>query len=131
MEGELVAETTSHGRTTCDRREFLRPVGLHSGQFAEAGVDGVRKTFPSNRDIVGEGTENDDVVERIADSPTKVFSVATMPGYSNVEVSPRPIGFQDSGKCVGEPIADDDTEVPDSEDAERIGGCSWKECDVE
>jgi hypothetical protein len=131
-EEEHIVEPTLHGRTTCNRRDFLRPVGLANDQLAEAGVDGVLNTFPSERDVVGDtrkGDDHDD--ERTVDSPTKVFSVAIMPGYSNVDVSPRPIGFQDSWKCVGEPIADDDTEAPDSEDAERIGGCSWKECDIE
>jgi len=35
------------------------------------------------------------------------------------------------GTSDGEPIAEDDTEAPDSEDAERTGGISWKECEVE
>jgi hypothetical protein len=73
----------------------------------------------------------EDVVEETVDSPTNVFSEAIMPGYSKPEVNPRPTGFQGSLKCVGEPIAEEDTEAPDSDEAERTGGCSWKECDAE
>jgi hypothetical protein len=71
------------------------------------------------------------VVEQTVDSPTKVFSAAIIPGYSKPELRPRPTEFQGSSKCVGEPIADDETEAPDSDEAERMGGCSWNECDVE
>lgn len=35
------------------------------------------------------------------------------------------------GTSDGEPMADEDTEAPDSEDAERTGGISWKEFEVE
>lgn len=35
------------------------------------------------------------------------------------------------GTSDGEPIAEDDTEAPDSEDAESTGGISWNECEVE
>jgi hypothetical protein len=85
----------------------------------------------SEEKIVGNAKEIDESVEEVVDLPTKDFSAAIIPEYSKPDVSPRPMGFQDSLKCVGEPIAEDDTEAPDSEDAERCGGCSWKECDVE
>jgi hypothetical protein len=42
--------------------------------------------------------------------------------------------FHDSLNCGtvdGEPVAEDDTEALDSEDADRTGGKSWKECNVE
>lgn len=77
---------------------------------------------------------DEDIGELIIDSPTKAFSVATIPGYSKLDVRPSPIGFHGSLNCAacnGEPMADDDTEASDSEDAERIGGCSWNEGDVE
>jgi hypothetical protein len=44
-----------------------------------------------------EQVEDDDVDETV-DSPTKALSAATIPGYSKLDVSPRPIGFQDSLK---------------------------------
>lgn len=72
--------------------------------------------------------------ERIIDSPTKVFSTATIAGKSKLEVRPSPMGLHRSVKCAacnGEPRAEDDTEAPDSDEAERIGGCSWNEWDVE
>jgi hypothetical protein len=72
---------TSQGRISCDKREFLRPVGLANDQFAEAGVNGVLNTFPSVRGVVGDARKvEDDAVERTVDSPTKVFSCAIMPG---------------------------------------------------
>ena len=49
-------------------------------------------------------------------------------------MGPSPIGFQESLNCGtsdGDPMAEEDTELPDSEEAERTGGSSWKECDVE
>jgi hypothetical protein len=113
---------------TWDKREFLRPCPLTDDHFAEAGETGVLK-----RGVVGQYTDEkeDAVVERSVDSPTKVLSAAIIPGYSKPDVSPNPTGFQGSLKCVGEPIADEDTDAPDSDDAERTGGCSWNECDVE
>lgn len=59
-----------------------------------------------------------------------------MPGYSKPDASPRPlaIGFQGSVNCGlsdGEPTAEEDTDAQDSDEAERIGGWSWKEFDVE
>jgi hypothetical protein len=133
IKGEIVVGITSHGRTICDKREFLLPLGLGIDQFAEAGVMGVLNTFLSERGVVGDIREeiDDDTAERTVDSPTNVFSAAIMPWYSKLEVSPSPIGFQGSLYCVGEPIVEDDTEAPDSDEAERTGGCSWNECDVE
>lgn len=95
---------------------------------------GVLNSLPSNGGVVvGDVTEEieDESFEGTVNSPTKLFSVATIPGYSNPVVSPSPIGPQDSLKCVGEPSAEDDTEAPDSEDADRTGGCSWNGCDWE
>jgi hypothetical protein len=75
---------------------------------------------------IGNTVEEDEARgELIIDSPTKCFSVATIPGYSKLEVRPRPIGFHGSlkcGTCNGEPKAEDDTEAPDSDEAESTGG---------
>ena len=73
----------------------------------------------SEENVVGNAKEIDESVEEVVDLPTKDFSAAIIPEYSKPDVSPRPMGFQDSLKCVGEPIAEDDTEAPDSDDAER------------
>lgn len=55
---------------------------------------------------------------------TKVFSGAIMPGYSKPEVKPSPMLLHESVNCTGEPMADEDTDAPDSDEAERTGGCS-------
>jgi hypothetical protein len=57
-----------------------------------------------------------------------------MAGYSKLDVSPIAIGFHESlnwGVRDGESRAEEDTEAPDSDDAESTGGCSWKEFEVE
>jgi hypothetical protein len=48
--------------------------------------------------VVGDTMEEveDDIAEETVDSPTKVFSLAVIPGYSKLEVSPSPMGFQES-----------------------------------
>jgi hypothetical protein len=48
--------------------------------------------------VVGDTMEEveDDTVKETDDSPTKVFSLAVIPGYSKLEVSPSPMGFQES-----------------------------------
>jgi hypothetical protein len=48
--------------------------------------------------VVGDLTEEveDDIVQGTIDSPTKVFSLAIIAGYSKEDVSPRPIEFQES-----------------------------------
>ena len=132
-EGEHRGGITSQGRTICDKVEFLRPFALADDQFAEAGVTGVLNTSLAGRGVAGHFTEQveDTVVEETFDSPTKVLSPAIIPEYSKPDVSPSPVGFQGSLKCVGEPIADEFTDAPDSDEAERTGGCSWNECDVE
>jgi hypothetical protein len=91
--GEKNAGITSHERTTCDNREFLRSLDLVDDQFADAGVTGVLKIG-----VVGDTMEEveDDIAEETVDSPTKVFSLAVIPGYSKLEVSPSPMGFQES-----------------------------------
>jgi hypothetical protein len=81
-----------------------------------------------------EEEEEETVGKGTVDLPTYDLSVATIPGYSYPVVTPSPIVLHESLKCGtsdGEPMAEDDTEAPDSEDAERMGGCSWKECEVE
>ena len=94
----------------------MRPFDLARDQ-SDAGVLGVLKDV-------------EDIAETV-DSPTKVFSAAIIPGYSKPGVKASPAGFHGSWKCVGEPIAEEDTEAPDSDEDESTGGCSWKECDVE
>jgi hypothetical protein len=82
----------------------------------------------------GDEEEVKAVDEGTVDLPTYDLSVATMPWYWYSAVTPSSIMFHESLNCGtsdGEPIAEDDTEAPDSEDAERTGGCSWKECEVE
>jgi len=96
-------------------------------------VTGVLNTFLSACGLVGDATEEleDAVVKGTVDSPTNVFSVATIPGYSKPEVKPSPTEFHGSWKCDGESMAEEDTEALDSDEAESTGGCSWKECVVE
>jgi hypothetical protein len=96
-------------------------------------VTGVLKTVLSDRGLVGDTREEseDAVVKGIVDLPTNVFSAAIIPGYSKPDVNPSPAGFHGSWKCDGESMAEEDTEAPDSDEADRTGGCSWKECDVE
>lgn len=124
---------TSHRRTTCDKREFLRPLVLLGDHVADAGVTGVLNTRLSACGLEGGTMEEsgEAVVEETLDLPTNVFSAANIPGYSKPDVKPSPTGFHDSWKWGGEPMAEEDTEAPDSEEAESTGGCSWKECDVE
>jgi hypothetical protein len=86
--------------------------------------------------VAGHAEEKDSRLEgTLVDSPTQpgTLTGSTMPGYSKAGVSPRPAesGFQESLNCDGEPRADEDTDAPDSEEAESTGGCSWNECDVE
>jgi hypothetical protein len=158
VEGDAsdVASGRSLGRTSFDKREFLLPemADLACDHLAEAGVIGDLNTLfcgSSGRreencggvhgDMLTE--EGDSVVEgTFVDSPTQpgTLSVTTSPSYSKPELlctigrpSPLFIGFQDSlnwGFSDGEPMLDDETEAPDSDDAERMGGCS-KECEAE
>ena len=119
----------------CDIREFLRSFGFKD-QVAEAGVTGVLNTCLLWPGGVGNATKEEDKTlgERTVDLPTYDLSDATIPGYSYPAVTPSPIVFHESSNCGtsdGEPIAEDDTEAPDSEDAERTGGCSWKEYEAE
>jgi hypothetical protein len=157
VEGDAseLASRRSLGRTSFDKREFLLPerADLACDHFADAGVIGDLNTLlcgSSGRregncgvhgDVVTE--EGDCVVERtIVDSPTQpgTLSVTTRFSYSKPELlctigSPRPfdIGFQDSVNwwfSDGEPMLDEETEAPDSDEADRMGGCS-KECEAE
>jgi hypothetical protein len=63
-------------------------------------VKGVLKTLFSGRGVLGDRTVEGEVdcVDETVNSPTKALSAATIAGYSKPEVSPRPIGFQDSLK---------------------------------
>jgi hypothetical protein len=132
----------SLGRTTFERREFRRPANafdLDADHLAEAGVADDLNTFWCEGSDVGvaeRAEEKDSSFEEIlVDSPTQpgTLTGSTMPGNSNPGVSPRPAesGFQESLNCDGEPMAEDDTVAPDSEEAESTGGCSWNECDIE
>ena len=90
-------------------------------------MTGVLKTFCLG---FGDGTEEEEkeetAMEETSDLPTYDLSFATMPEYSKPDVSP-PIGmgFHGSvGTSDGEPTADEDTEAPDSDDADKTGGIS-------
>lgn len=93
-------------------------------------MTGVLKTFCFG---FGDGTEEDEekeeaAMEETSDLPTYDLSFATMPEYSKPDVSPpMGIGFHGSvnwGTSDGEPTADEDTEAPDSDDADKTGGIS-------
>ena len=109
---------------------------LGQGRVAEAGVVGVLKTCLLQIGNTGDLTKGKDKVvgvEKSGDLPTKDFSAAMLE-YSKPGAGPSAIGFHDSLNCgmiVGEPMADEDTEAPDSEDASRTGGISWKEWEME
>ena len=94
----------------------------------EAGAIGDLNTMLSDRGVIGDAKEEYEAEslceEGTIDSPTHL-SDTTRPGYSKLEVSPSPMGFQGSvnwGLSEGEPTAEDDTEAPDSDEAERMGG---------
>lgn len=132
----------SLGRTSFERREFRRPANvldLDADHLTEAGVDGVLNTFVcGNSDLkdAGDGEEKGLELEgTLVDSPTQpgTLTASAMPGNSKPEVRPRPAvsGFHGSLNWDGEPMADEDTEAPDSDEADRTGGCSWNESDAE
>ena len=111
---------------------------LEDDHLAEEGVVGVLNTFACGRSDSSVGDEEEKEVEfegTLVDSPTQPGSLtcSTMPGYSKPDPRPSPADrwFQGSLNWLGEPMADEDTEAPDSEDADRIGGCSWKDRDAE
>jgi hypothetical protein len=145
-----VASGMSLGRISCERREFLLPeqaLDLEPDHFAEAGVAGDLNTLlcelsnrgDGNLGVSGDATEDDSSLEgTLFDSPTQpgTLSATTSPVYSKPEVSPSPcvIGFHDSWNCGlrdGEPMAEEETDAPDSDEADRIGGWSWNECEAE
>lgn len=158
VEGEAsgVESGISLGRTTFDRREFLRlanAADLEPDHFADAGVIGDLNTLLCESSDRGDGkrgergdnaTEEDDSVveESFVDSPTHAaaLSATTSPSYSKLEVPctigiPRPLvmGFHGSLNCGlsdGEPMLEEETDAPDSDEADRTGGCS-KECEAE
>ena len=80
--------------------------------------------------------------EKAFDLPTHpgVLSAVTSPSYSKPVLfctigRPRPfaMGFHGSLNCgfkCGDPMAEEDTDAPDSEEAESTGGCS-KVCDAD
>lgn len=65
------------------------------------------------------------------DLPTKVLSAATTPECSKLAVIASPQGSSRYGWSDGEPVVEDGNEAPDSDEAERTGGRSRKECDAE
>lgn len=131
----------SPGRISFERSEFRRSacvLDTEIDHLAEAGIDGVLNTFACElSDSCGGEVEGKEVelVGTLADSPTQPGSLtwSTMPAYSKPEASPRPADrwFQGSLNWEGEPMADEDTEAPDSDDADSTGGCSWKDMDAE
>jgi hypothetical protein len=147
----------SLGRTSLDKREFLLVARWDDrtvAHMADAGVIGDLKPLFENtcgRTGEEEGVSGDMAVEEVestldegtlVDLPTQpgTLSATTRPSYSKPEVpctmgrpSPLGMGFHGSANCgfkEGDPIFDDDTEAPDSDEAESTGGCS-KECDAE
>jgi hypothetical protein len=157
VEGEAsgVVSWMSLGRTSFDRREFLRPANTADrgpDHFAEAGVTGDLNTLLCESSDRGDGNggvrgdsaiKDDSVVEgTLVDSPTHAAALSgtTRPSYSKPELPctmgiPRPavMGFHGSLNCGlsdGEPMLEEETDAPDSDEAERMGGCS-KECEAE
>lgn len=155
VEGECSKATSGRSlrRSSFDRSEFLRCENtgcLGADHFADAGVTGDLNTLlcalpGRGDDDVEEGAiEEDDSVKRtFVDSPTHpgTLSVAMSPSYSKPELlctigRPRPllfIGCHVSLNCGwrdGDPMFEEDTDAPDSEEVERMGGCS-KECETE
>lgn len=136
------ASAKSLRRTSFKSREFRRPaiaLDLDAGQLAEAGVFGVLNTFVCGRCDCGEAGDGEeeklDLKGTLIDSPTQpgTLTASTIPGYSKPEVRPRPdvSGFHGSLNWEGEPMADEDTDAPDSDEADSTGGCSWNESDAE
>lgn len=64
---------------------------------------------------------------RLGSTQPGILTCSTIPGYSNPETKPKPLvmGFQVSTNCglsEGEPMAEEETEAHDSEEAESTGG---------
>jgi len=114
---------TSLGVISLASREFLRRLHFIEVQLAEAGVVGVLKAVLEAVD--GEGVKDVVVAEGTIDSPMNDFCSAAIVGKSIPEVI-MAMGFHASisnwGVVEGEPRAEEDTEAPDSEEAERTGG---------
>lgn len=142
----------SPGSTSRESMEFLLPApitALWPGTVAEAGAEGDLNTYSgsdrASQEEIGRRVEEGDVrelVEIVVNSPTQpgAFS-AGRPSYSKFGLLCRMgspmllviMDFQDSlywGPRCGDGILEDVTEAPDSDEAERIGGCS-KGCAID
>jgi len=155
-EGSKTLLERSLGYTSFDKRELRlaygpvlvgeRRIDIGLDHFAEAGVAGDLNTLLSDRGQEEEAADEkgSDFEEMCVDSPTqpKTLSETTRLSHSKPALlwtmpvaRPSPfIAFQESlnlGFSDGDPMAEDDTEAPDSDEAERIGGWLSKECEAE
>jgi hypothetical protein len=112
---------------------------FEANHFANRGVVGDLITLLcelSKRGAVENATRGKDSTfkETRGDLPTQpgTLTCSIIPLYSKPRLFV--MGFHGSLNCglsEGEPMAEDDTDAQDSDEAHSTGGWSWKECDVE